>query len=378
MNKSKKIIWSKQAKEVNNMIKNNRKNIRKEATASNNNQVLKTNNIFGGKNMKKNIKKETTAINNNQEFKTVNKQETAIVKTSETSACTDLTALNSTPMPDRVTESKCIRAVVNTKTNPLLMNIPEDDMAVGSKKEAERMKAVLDLLSQSSAYGTVNIQNALGDRIYAGVTTDEKGIRTIEFYQLYNDGSFSSKVEILQSDLMTTQMCHLSNSTNACLKKKVQNIELKISNEYLGKFRGEPEEILDINAILFTLFTVLPSLPEQTENHARLMKQDFYHCLREQIRSTYISDEHKSYYALTDENIIEMAKSMKMSRTAFLDRLLEYGFLYLTSSSQGYQTNVKESYPDGTPYTVWKYCIYKLPFLAGIDEDSDMKCSYEF
>ncbi len=47
--------------------------------------------------------------------------------------------------------------------------------------------------------------------------------------------------------------------------------------------------------------------------------------------------------------------------------LKKYGFLYLTKSSDGYQTNARSTNSDKTTYTEWVYCIYKFRDLAGME-----------
>lgn len=80
-----------------------------------------------------------------------------------------------------------------------------------------------------------------------------------------------------------------------------------------------------------------------------------------------IVDEHEAYYTLDKNHIDTLAEDLNIKKNELLKKLKEYRFLYLTDSSEGYQTCIRfKPYGEFFPktYTQWCYCILKLDYLA--------------
>ena len=71
--------------------------------------------------------------------------------------------------------------------------------------------------------------------------------------------------------------------------------------------------------------------------------------------------------AQMEDHIDTLAEDLNIKKNELLKKLKEYRFLYLTDSSEGYQTCIRfkpcgEFFPK--TYTQWCYCILKLDYLA--------------
>lgn len=55
--------------------------------------------------------------------------------------------------------------------------------------------------------GMAHITNRLGDKLFANISIDKKGNRTIVFRQRYDDGSYSAEFSIKQDDLIIIVKC---------------------------------------------------------------------------------------------------------------------------------------------------------------------------
>ena len=102
------------------------------------------------------------------------------------------------------------------------------------------------------------------------------------------------------------------------------------------------------------------------DDNRALKRTEFYYQVIEKAKncSSQVVNKFNSYYALTEDDIGCMVEELKKKdRISFLRELKDYGLLYLTDSSKGYQTNVRCRYDDGSSRTEWRYCILKLAHL---------------
>lgn len=256
-----------------------------------------------------------------------------------------------------------------------LINEEERAVDLGTDKLAEILKHA----ELSPAFGMAHIDGAVCNGLFGSVYEDEKGVRFVDFCQQYQNGSFSPKMRVRQSELLSlASIKQTGNAADKGAKQRKARILSKAEEEYLGKFCGEPSELIDIEQILLSLIYALAALPVYSDDNRQLRRMEFYQQLVEIVKDFQLQMlyPYKCYYALTEEEIIQAAQRMGMQKPAFLKKLKEFGFLYLTASSRGYQACIRDKYFGGG--TVWRYCIFKFSRLAGLDVDESENQTYEF
>lgn len=258
--------------------------------------------------------------------------------------------------------------------------IDEEERAVDLGTD-DRLQEIMERAEPSPAYGMVqvHIQNGMDDKIYAMIYEDKSGVRYIDFCQQYQDGGFSPRMRLAQSELLSfAKFEKAGNTSDKGTKQRATRILNKTEEEYNSKFCGNPFELIDTRQILLCLITALASLPVYSDDERQYRRMDFYRQLVEVVKGfqLQILYPHKFYYSLTEEEVMEAVQRMGMQKLAFLKKLKDFGFLYLTASSKFYQTAVREKYNDGKP--CWRYCIFKFSQLAGIDEDQSENCNFDF
>lgn len=256
--------------------------------------------------------------------------------------------------------------------------IDEDERAVDLGRN-DKFQEMMKRAEPSPASGMAQIGSALCDCLFGSVYENEKGVRFVDFCQRYQNGSFSPRMRVEQSELLTLASCErLGDTADKGTKQKKAKILSKAGKEYLGKFRGEPMELIDIEQILLRLINALTALPIYSDDDRELRRAEFYRQVVEivsgfQLQRLY---PHKSYFALTEEEVMEATQRMGMQKLAFLKKLKDFGFLYLTPSSKGYQVCIRSGYQAGETHTEWRYCIFKFSWFAGMDENEN--AGYEF
>ena len=311
-----------------------------------------------------------TAENNNMEATDVmnetnnNNMEATDMKTGKTEA--QVTS-RETAMP----------AVATENMDAVSQLIDEDERAISSES-ASKIQDMLRMVDQSTLLGMGHVKNILNDTLYARIYEDHKGFRYVDFCQRYNNKGLSPQMRISQDDLMTTAMYEYStqsiNKPSTGVKRKISNFKATLHKEYFGKFRGGFGDMLPVEDILYGLATVLHMLPVHSDDNRALKRTEFYYQVIEKAKncSSQVVNKFNSYYALTEDDIGCMVEELKKKdRISFLRELKDYGLLYLTDSSKGYQTNVRCRYDDGSSRTEWRYCILKLAHLAGVEEKED-------
>lgn len=224
---------------------------------------------------------------------------------------------------------------------------------------------------------TVNmaqITGVLDDNLFAMVCVSADGRRVIKFCQRYDSGDYSAVMEIKQADLiLAVQYGGKAREDDSAFvarqRRKALRVTSAFSEEYYGKFcRGIP---LPLVQLLQALFVSVPHLPEIREDQGHLEPRAFYDLLREKINEYFqhsnIRDLHekRTYFALIDNQLDEVAQMMGMTKQLLLKKLNEYNLLYLTPSCRGYQVKVRF---DANTLD-WAYCIYKLEALnTSLDE----------
>lgn len=255
-----------------------------------------------------------------------------------------------------------------------MQNIPEDERDILPElvKGKEKIRA-LGVFHSSNTMAHIN--NALGDSFSAEIYEDKTGHRFVMYLQKYKNGTSSPIMKIPQSCIM--MMVQLKNANDASKKTavhhKLEKDILEAADDYFGKFRGAPDELYDIKDIFNTLGVVLNMLPVYSDMTSELSGEEFYYCLVNKLNSFYslrpIFNQYKAYYPVDDNTLNTLAQEMEMSKIELLKRLRQEGLLYLTPSSRGYQTNVRVKGNSAESCTEWMYCIWKLTYFAGVDEN---------
>lgn len=248
--------------------------------------------------------------------------------------------------------------VVPNDVMTLNLEVPENEQAE-IPAEIDDLKGVREHGFFSPVRGMGHIKNALDDEFYARVCQMADSKRYIEYCQRYRNGSFSPKMLIAQADM---RLAVKADSICAGrIRNKISAFVLKAYEEYLSKFRGELDEEFEIEKILNVLLQAMPSLPVCLEEPDEMDSEELYRTVVFHVKQTYCGmlDAHKHYYAIDDDCMEEIARSLKLKRMDLLKKLKKHGFLYLAESSRGYKTNVKIRYDNGKSSTEWLYCIYK-------------------
>lgn len=246
------------------------------------------------------------------------------------------------------------------------------DELVGKENSIARYR---ELNFFSPVRGMVNISNRLDGKIYARINEEEKGRRKIEYIQKYADNSYSPIMSLSQASmrLAAKEDFTSENIRERRIRNKIAGFLLEANEEYYGKFRGVLADELEVTDILNVLYEALPHLPVNSDSVTELPEETFYQLVDTQINnlSSATVFEHKSYYSFGEEEFEALANSMGMKKLELLKKLKQYGFLYLTPSSKGYQTNVRVKTGAGEKSTYWRYCIYKLSYFADIKDITD-------
>ena len=177
-------------------------------------------------------------------------------------------------------------------------------------------------------------------------------------------------MRINKADLMLAAGCRFvpENITNRALRADVEKFIIETTKDYYNKllYLNEGLDMVSILKLFTSEFAKLPF-----ENKLPLLEQPkkLYSKVIQIIKDRHLDtvDEHEAYYTLDKNHIDTLAEDLNIKKNELLKKLKEYRFLYLTDSSEGYQTCIRfkpcgEFFPK--TYTQWCYCILKLDYLA--------------
>lgn len=300
-------------------------------------------------------------------------------------------------LPDNVTKENIMAVTAGAAQKAVpenleikVTNVPDfaamvakDETAVENNSGSDSLAKLDELGFFSPVRGMANIRNVLDDKLYAKNHIDENHNRYIEYRQRYNDGTYSPLGKLAQASLkLAAQYKFCSqDATESKIKNSVGKFILDTAMDYNGRIAGDsPEDILDFKTLLSVLYTAMPHLPVDSDIPAELDARTFYGQLEQHLKGlqTILSIDFKSYYILFDDGIAELARAMNMKRNELLKTLKKFGFLYLTNSSAGYQTNVRFNQEGKDSFTQWAYCIYKLEYLANIEKKAEKQEKDDF
>lgn len=243
------------------------------------------------------------------------------------------------------------------------------------RAETEPLSAELADASECGCFNPVlgfkGFRLSSGETLFAKICVSPKGDRFVEYCQMYQNGTYSKKIQIKQSQLFEASLgCFgVKKTGDAVLDKRIKRFVNDARTAYFDKLE-HPSQGLDIVTILTILMRVYSDLPQEDDGVAILEDPKKLYAKIMQIieENPYtIFDEHRSYYALSNENIKLIADELNVKKMQLLKKMKAYRFLYLTDCSEGYQTCVRFS-PDGefrkTSFLEWCYCLLKLDYLA--------------
>lgn len=246
----------------------------------------------------------------------------------------------------------------------------ESEMADDRVEEEDTHRKLRELGCFSPVRGMANIQNILGDVMYARIYRDETKKQYLEFCQKYRDGRYSPVMRLPQSGmLMAARYNFVSKEiAEATIRNRVAKFVMMVCEEYDSKFCGDMNELLDIVDVLNVLFKSMSQLPVYAEESSEIDAAELYRRIEQHAAEFegWKLYEHSSYYMFDDEGIQKLAHAIGMKKLDMLKQMKKNGFLYLTGSSSHYQTNARFTGHDGESFTEWVYCVYKLGFLAGV------------
>lgn len=248
-----------------------------------------------------------------------------------------------------------------------VLAVPDEEKAIEDCEDED--ERALSLAREygvfSPARGMAQIKGKFDNSIYAIINEPEDGQRSFDFCQRYSDGTFSAKVSVPQSDLFLAAMTKFNTSEvpATAMRSRMNRFLMKLMGDYLGTIsRDEPYNVMEIAKTLYEQRNALPV----RKAGGGMPPEAFYQNLIRAIRSPetglsatslVLGLSKKAYYAFFEQSDMDaLARAMGLSRKAFIDKLEEYQFLYLTPSSRGYQTKIRV---DGQS-SAWAYCIYKL------------------
>lgn len=329
----------------------------------------------------KNDMKEDIAMMNNANK---NEKDVTMERNQEQSAEKTF-ASNFGDIADLIPEDEQAETKLSLKEKPLIISkviepledvmseIPEEDLGQVEEKYSVELSEAQACGCFDQVLGMTGFVINGGGKIFLRIRVNSRGERSIEYCQKYDDNSYSAKMAISQSDFMWVLASYSDPKKieKARLEKKVKNILMEISNDYLNKLVF-PSEFIPMSYIIQLISRQYNNL--RVESDGEVSKLDhpdklYSHIIAFIKREGYdtLANEHKAYYTL-DKNMIDaMAENLGVSTCQLLKKMKEYRFLYLTESSEGYQTCVRmksdgEFFPKN--HTEWHYCVLKLDYLA--------------
>lgn len=275
-------------------------------------------------------------------------------------------------------ENQLPEVEVVTPSKDMSAMVPDAEQGI-QVTEVHEYDAIIEqgYLTPAAGLACLKTNTQCNEHIFAAVRIDAKGKRTVEFCQHYSDGSFSPLVEVRQSDLFYVNSFSFDskNVKSTRLRAKVNKIMDKVTEDYMNILSCN--ECLNIVDILKTLVVALPNLPEYAEEEKQLTPQEFYKqliaakdgdCIAtgEYLPPIMCIDTYKSYYPFTTSEIIELARRMGLKKGELLMRLKRYNLLYLTASSNGYQTKIRLGIDPETGKELFQglYCIYNMDYIS--------------
>lgn len=291
------------------------------------------------------------------------------------------------PSPDNLSDVIPEEEQAVTETDSSKKHIPivvatiepsEDMRSEIPEEEQEDLKESKFELTESTKLGcfapVIGMKGFItdsGHRFFAKIYITLNGASFLDYRQQYSNGDFSAKMRIKQSDLLfaSTYRFISENVPDKPMGNKLSKFLMSVTEDYYSKLLF-PKEGLDIVSILNLLVGQYETLPVEKEAVPLLEDpKKLYPRVIQIIKKKWsgVADEHNAYYTLDKDCLMILADELNVKKGQLLKKLAEYRFLYLTESSEGYQTCVRfkaggEFFQKG--YTKWCYCILNLEYLS--------------
>jgi len=277
---------------------------------------------------------------------------------------------NLVPEEERAVDSEIVCEDMKIElavVNPYAGVLSSEDLAVNAEEADGELAEAHKKGFFSPTIGMAQLTNILDGRYYARICVDEKGNRRIEICQEYENGGYSPKITIKQSDFLRAARRNFGEAEidQRKIKNLIENFIIRFSNECLDKFDGAMTINFDAVQILKSLSRCFRALPIHKDYCEEQTPAELYRNVMNVIEEASKLDEnaylygHKAYYPLTAGDIDFIATELEMKRSELLKKLKEYNFLYLTESSVGYQTNIRID----SDRTERRYCLFRLKYL---------------
>ncbi len=250
-----------------------------------------------------------------------------------------------------------------------MSEIPQDERE-GIEEPPVELADITECGFFTPTYGMKGFITDTGHIFWGKLLAEPKTGCNIIYHQQYKDRTFSPQMRINKADLMLAAGCRFvpENMTNRALRADVDKFIIETTKDYYNKllYLNEGLDMVSILKLFTSEFAKLPF-----ENKLPLLEQPkkLYSKVIQIIKDRHLDtvDEHEAYYTLDKNHIDTLAEDLNIKKNELLKKLKEYRFLYLTDSSEGYQTCIRfKAYGEFFPkaYTQWCYCILKLDYLA--------------
>ena len=250
-----------------------------------------------------------------------------------------------------------------------MSEIPQDERE-GIEEPPVELADITECGLFTPTFGMKGFITDTGHIFWGKLLTEPKTGCNLIYHQQYKDGTFSPQMRINKADLMLAAGYRFvpEKITNRALRADVDKFIIETTKDYYNKllYLNEGLDMVSILKLFTSEFAKLPF-----ENKLPLLEQPkkLYSKVIQIIKDRHLDtvDEHEAYYTLDKNHIDTLAEDLNIKKNELLKKLKEYRFLYLTDSSEGYQTCIRfKAYGEFFPkaYTQWCYCILKLDYLA--------------
>lgn len=243
--------------------------------------------------------------------------------------------------------------------------MPDDEKLLPSSVISEEYNGARKIGMLSEIRGMGQISGALDNSIYAARVTNDRGNKGVVFCQQYDESDFTPKLFIEQANLFSLVEVGFEpeRAQDKIRKRELSRTLYELGRQYMNAVSYECMfDIRNILALLFASFGLLPHCKETREDEVG----SFYNMIKDTV-SSYCCLAHKSYFALDDNQVAEVAREHHMTKKQLIRKLDYYGLLYHQESNAGYQAKIRFN---GVP--MWLYCIFNLEYFDTAIQDPEI------
>lgn len=236
-------------------------------------------------------------------------------------------------------------------------DIPVDELAIQEEYLPEHI-ALIESARAAGVFnqgkGTAEVPGTNGV-VYAGIWETAKHDRIIRVLFKRRDGGFTHPIEFDNAIFMVAAQSDFMLTDKATpFYKDVQNFHKKAMTEIINRLPlGEGVNYVDVLKALKLYHDYLP-LHELIEDDASI-ETIYSDILRYVANSNQKYHEATKYFRLNAWDMEQISGGLNMTAKQVCTKLKEFGLLYLTPSSRGFQTKVKYKGVAENYYCVLKY-----------------------